>query len=164
VVALSSAVAALKAANVYPPDPNAGPQQPECPQAECSYGRAARVTKAGEYRHIFKTGRRSSDKLFTVVVASRPASAAARLGLAVGKRAANRAIDRNRLKRLTRESFRMHRVSLPSVDIVVLAKPAARQASSGAILAALSTHWLRIVANAQPLTPSSKPIQATRIS
>jgi ribonuclease P protein component len=43
----------------------------------------------------------------------------ARLGLVVGKRALARATERNRAKRVLRETFRLRRQGLPSVDIVV---------------------------------------------
>ena len=43
---------------------------------------------------------------------------AARLGLIVGKKVLRRAVDRNRAKRMIRESFRRQR-RLPAVDIVV---------------------------------------------
>lgn len=43
----------------------------------------------------------------------------ARLGLVVGKRALRRAVDRNRAKRVIRETFRVNRRDLPGMDIVV---------------------------------------------
>jgi ribonuclease P protein component len=43
----------------------------------------------------------------------------ARLGLVIGKRAVRRAVDRNRAKRVLRETFRIRRRELASVDIVV---------------------------------------------
>ncbi len=53
--------------------------------------------------------------------------AGARLGLIVGKRQLKRAVDRNRVKRVLRETFRMRRAILPAYDIVVqLADRAAR--------------------------------------
>lgn len=45
-------------------------------------------------------------------------SGVARLGLIVGKKVLRRAVDRNRAKRMIRESFRRQR-RLPAVDIVV---------------------------------------------
>lgn len=48
----------------------------------------------------------------------------ARLGLIIPKRLARRAVLRNLLKRLIRESFRTMRPSLPAVDLVFrLSKP-----------------------------------------
>lgn len=50
----------------------------------------------------------------------------ARLGMVVGKRLLSRAVDRNRVKRCARESFRQVRAELPACDFVVrlLARPA----------------------------------------
>lgn len=57
----------------------------------------------------------------------------ARIGLIVGKKALRRSVDRNRLKRVIRETFRLNRQELPKADIVVqvtgaASNPAARQA------------------------------------
>ncbi len=49
----------------------------------------------------------------------------ARLGLVVGKKLLKRSVDRNRLKRIVREQFRLRRANLPACDLVVrlFAKP-----------------------------------------
>ncbi len=43
----------------------------------------------------------------------------ARLGVVVGKKLLKRAVDRNKVKRIIREQFRMQRPSLPVCDLVV---------------------------------------------
>ncbi|MCM2678089.1 ribonuclease P protein component [Echinimonas agarilytica] len=45
-----------------------------------------------------------------------------RLGFAVSKKAAKLAVDRNKVKRVMRDSFRLRQHNLPSVDIVVIGK------------------------------------------
>ena len=45
-----------------------------------------------------------------------------RLGLAIAKRLMPRAVDRNRVRRLSRESFRAHLSALPNRDYVVFAR------------------------------------------
>ena len=44
----------------------------------------------------------------------------ARLGIIVGKQQVKRAVDRNRLRRIARESFRQHKAAIKALDIVLL--------------------------------------------
>jgi ribonuclease P protein component len=71
-----------------------------------------------------------------------------RLGMAVSPKVDKRAVQRNRLKRLIRESFRTHYVSdaglHPVVDIVVLPRRAAVALSNAQVFDQLSGHWERI--------------------
>lgn len=66
-----------------------------------------------------------------------------RLGLAIGKKNCRLAANRNRLKRIIRESFRVHRERLPAIDIVVLNQPAAARANNKTLFVSLETHWQR---------------------
>ena len=68
----------------------------------------------------------------------------ARLGMAVGARAIGGAVARNRLRRLIRESFRMHRQELPGIDVFVTALAPARAAANREIFASLERLWAAI--------------------
>lgn len=82
--------------------------------------RAARLLTPRDYQRVFATGRRLVVSPLAIVVSESPDGVAqARLGLAIGKKHARRAVVRNRLKRLARESFRHHRRQLPALDIVI---------------------------------------------
>lgn len=48
-----------------------------------------------------------------------------RLGFAIAKKQIKRAHERNRIKRVAREYFRLHQHDLPHVDFIVMAKNAA---------------------------------------
>jgi ribonuclease P protein component len=69
---------------------------------------------------------------------------APRLGLAIAKKCARRSVDRNRLKRIARESFRMHRQTLPAVDIVVLCAQGATKESNQRLFDVLERAWANI--------------------
>jgi len=59
----------------------------------------------------------------------------ARIGLIVSKRALRHAVDRNRAKRVIRETFRLSRQDLPKMDIVVqVTGPASKQAVRQALM------------------------------
>lgn len=74
---------------------------------------------------MFAEGRRHRSKHFTFVFA--PGPGCARLGLAVGRRASPRAVIRNRIKRIARESFRSS--SPAPFDVVVIARPGMERVS-----------------------------------
>ena len=102
-----------------------------------------RLHTPAEFGRVFAEPARSSDRFFTVL--ARPTGrSAARLGLTVSRRAAKRAVDRNKLKRLARESFR-HQTSLPPWDFVVLARAGADRAERRALRASLDRHFEQLM-------------------
>ena len=64
--------------------------------------------------------------------------------MAVGVRAIGAAVNRNRVRRLIRESFRLRRQELPAVDIFVIARAGAKSASNAQIFASLARQWQEI--------------------
>ena len=105
--------------------------------------RAARLLHKAQFQQVFDNPRKSIDPYFTVLARANPAPAA-RLGLAIAKKCARRAVDRNRLKRLVRESFRLERLGLPGLDLVVLCRREAVTADNPQLRASLAKHWARI--------------------
>jgi ribonuclease P protein component len=102
-----------------------------------------RLTDKAQFDAAHRSGIRASDPLF--MIAARPNDLGhARLGLAVGVRAAGNAVNRNRIKRVVREAFRRRRRELPATDLVVNARPAAGKATSAEIAASVNALWTRI--------------------
>lgn len=91
---------------------------------------------------MFEQAARSRDRLFTVLYRDNDAGTA-RLGLAISRKHCRKAVDRNRIKRVVRESFRHHGSELAGLDVVVLNQPAAAAAPNPALFASLEQHWQR---------------------
>ncbi len=114
-------------------------------QPQQSFPRSARLLNAAAFQEAFASGRRFSGRHLTLVVAYNPL-ALARLGLAVAKKNLQRAHDRNRIKRLARQSFRLIRLQLPAVDLVLLTKATVKTASNSEVCAELQTLFEKVCA------------------
>ena len=67
-----------------------------------------------------------------------------RLGMAVQSKLAGGSVARNRIRRVVRESFRLHQHELPAVDLVVSARPRTRDATNGELWAAVEELWGKV--------------------
>ncbi|MGR8933291.1 MAG: ribonuclease P protein component [Gammaproteobacteria bacterium] len=103
-----------------------------------------RLRKPAEYQKVFANPHRQSDKFFTLL-AIRNDLDHSRLGFAIAKKNIKKAVARNKIKRLVRENFRLHRPRLGNLDIVVLARKEAAQASSEILRHSLERHWLKLM-------------------
>jgi ribonuclease P protein component len=65
----------------------------------------------------------------------------ARLGMAISRRHARRAVERSRIKRLVRETFRQHRATLPPVDVVVMLRGKAAGVPNAVLRDGLQRLW-----------------------
>jgi ribonuclease P protein component len=123
-------------------------------QPQQSFPRSARLLNAAAFQEAFASGRRFSGRHLTLVVAFNQLTTA-RLGLALAKKNLPRAHDRNRIKRLTRQSFRIARSSLPTVDLVLLTKATVKTASNTEVCAELKTLFEKVCAMPLPKTTLS---------
>ncbi|MBI2992916.1 MAG: ribonuclease P protein component [Gammaproteobacteria bacterium] len=112
----------------------------------------SKLTKPSEFQLAFKSRERSADGVF-LVLARRNSLDRARLGCAFSKRWLARAVARNRLKRLVRESFREHYQELRGLDVVVAAQRDLSSIGNAELRTSLGRHWKKIAACA---TSSSK--------
>ena len=94
--------------------------KPESGEVNQCFARRYRLTKTDEFSSVFGFRRAIRGKLLMLHYQPRPEGMTEpRLGLVVGKKLLKHAVDRNRLKRIVREQFRLRRASLPGVDLVV---------------------------------------------
>ena len=102
-----------------------------------------RLRRKREFDAAYARGRRMGDGLF-MVTATTNDTGVPRLGTAVAVRTAGNAVVRNRLRRIIRESFRLHQHELPPLDLVVSARAAAATTSAKALHSSLAALWKRV--------------------
>ncbi|MFO8046573.1 MAG: ribonuclease P protein component [Halomonas sp.] len=86
------------------------------------YPRRLRLLTAGDYRQVFENAVFKIHGKGLMILATPNERGHPRLGLIVSKKNLRRAVDRNRLKRIARESIRLQQQRLPDVDIVLMAR------------------------------------------
>jgi ribonuclease P protein component len=69
-----------------------------------------------------------------------------RLGLAIAVKIAGSAVERNRLRRVIRESFRLGQRELPAIDVVIGVRPPIRGVANAALRATLAVLWRKVTA------------------
>jgi ribonuclease P protein component len=108
-----------------------------------SFPKAARLIHPREFKQVFANGQRQSDACFTLISLANTGEQP-RLGLVAARKTLRRAVDRNRVKRLVRESFRLHRAGLPARDIIVMARGAIGAKAGPELRESLARHWKKM--------------------
>ncbi|HET9031423.1 MAG TPA: ribonuclease P protein component [Dokdonella sp.] len=108
-----------------------------------AYPRTARLLKPGDFAALRGSSKRIGVRHFLAEYSSnkQPTS---RLGQAVSRRVSKRAVDRNRIKRLVRESYRHVLADLPCVDILLIARSSAVKTPSADLRADLASLWKKL--------------------
>jgi len=106
--------------------------------------RAARLTGTRAFDRVFASRSARSGRHFRIhFTASETGVDTPRLGVTVSKRVARRAVERNRVRRQVRESFRLHRSDIDTFDYVVRALPSAAAADNLELRRSLDELWSR---------------------
>lgn len=128
------------------------------PGKTATFPRQARVRARSEFDAVFTKGRRSATPMLSVHVLGDDQPA--RLGLAVSRKVDTRAVVRNRIKRILRDTFRRQRHGLAGGAYVVVARAPSATASPAALRAAFNDALRRAGAFRTPGTgtmPASDP-------
>ncbi len=110
-----------------------------------------RLRRKSDFEAAYARGRRFGNGFFAVTAKPNEIGGP-RLGLAVSVKNAGSSVERNRLRRTIRESFRLHQHELPPVDLVVSARGGARNAAGPELRASLVSLWKKVTE--QCATPS----------
>lgn len=103
-----------------------------------------RLDCSAEFSSVLSSKFRSYDELFRVV-ALKNGGGPGRLGVTVSRRTAKQAVNRNRIKRIVRESFRKKQEDLLGLDLVAVAKAASSNSENAVLFNSLARHWQDVI-------------------
>lgn len=111
-----------------------------------SYGfdKHLRLLTASHYQTVFDHVELKAGSKHFLLLAQMNHQDHARLGLVIAKKHVRTAVARNQIKRIVRESFRLHQHELQGMDIIVLAKKGAASLDKPAIHKVMVESWRRL--------------------
>ena len=117
--------------------------------ADHGFARASRLLNASDYSTVFNNTQFKVSCRYFLVLAKRNENPNSRLGLVVAKKNISTAVQRNRIKRLIRNSFRQQPISRAGLDLVVLVRKGADNLPNQKITSALTHLWQDALAKTQ---------------
>ncbi|MCW8125380.1 ribonuclease P protein component [Microbulbifer halophilus] len=125
-------------------------------RSDFGFPKPLRLLNAAQYRSVFSGTQIRAAHPNLLLLASRNDLGHPRLGLVMAKKHVRNATDRNRIKRIARETFRLRQHQLPAVDTVVLARPGAGKLDNAALTKLFDKLWRKLARRAQE-PPSDRP-------
>ena len=110
---------------------------------DCSLGRKYKLLSAPQFKAVFRRKTSIHGRFFSVH-ASRNELDTPRFGVVVSRKVSKKAVQRNRIKRQIRESFRLNRTELASLDYVVVSKYGCAQQDNPKLETELDTLWRKV--------------------
>ena len=99
-----------------------------------------RLSCPAQFQRVFKLGKKIVTPHLTLIFCKNEVNFP-RIGYAISKKLVARAVDRNQIKRIIRESFRQQQVLVAPVDVVAISRRGISQCSKRDIRTGLDTAW-----------------------
>lgn len=113
--------------------------------ANCTFPKAVRLLTASDYSNVFQDVHYRASSQHFLILSKDQKSELRRLGIIVAKKNVKLAVQRNRIKRLIRESFRAEREKLPALDLIVLVKKGCDQLENKDLYLELDYVWRKLI-------------------
>ncbi|MGQ9424815.1 ribonuclease P protein component [Gilvimarinus sp. F26214L] len=122
--------------------------------ADLSFRKSSRLLGSPDFQRVFSHAKYKVSHRHLLILASPNSLQQPRLGLVIGKKNVRLAVQRNRIKRHARETFRLNQHKLPGVDAIVLARSQLDRLSDRELNALLTRQWSRLSEKASRDTAS----------
>jgi ribonuclease P protein component len=103
-----------------------------------------RLLVKSEFQSLFEKAHKISYR-FLKILFKKNDNLHGRLGLIVAKRVAKKAVTRNQIKRVIRESFRFHQEKLTGMDFIVIARQPCDKLSKQTLREGIDQLWEKLL-------------------
>ncbi|WP_374287439.1 ribonuclease P protein component [Pseudomonas fluvialis] len=125
------------------------------------FSREKRLLVPKQFKAVFDSPTCKAPGKSVLLLARENALQHPRLGLVIGKKSVKLAVERNRIKRQIRESFRLNQIPLTGLDIVVVARKGLADLENEELREQFGKLWKRLARNrAQVATPTDSTAHA----
>jgi ribonuclease P protein component len=120
----------------------------------CTFKKSQRLLNASDFKGVFEHNKVKVANDSLLILAKPARSRQSRLGLVIAKKNIPNAVQRNRLKRVVRETFRQQEFDIP-MDIVFLARSGANRQATKQLTPLLRRAWTKLVMRSKSLRSES---------
>ena len=113
-----------------------------------AFSKSLRLLNASDYQSVFDDAPFRASHKHILILARPGSSESPRLGLVIAKKNIRHAVQRNRIKRIARETFRHQQDNLAGIDAIVLARRDLDQLDNKALHKLFNQQWQRIIKKA----------------
>ena len=110
-----------------------------------AFGKSMRLLSSSDFQNVFDDAPLRTSHQHFLLLARRNQLHVPRLGLVIAKKHIRLAVDRNRMKRLIRETFRVKQQQLIGIDVIVLARKGMNDVANTALIEQLNGQWQRLI-------------------
>jgi len=112
--------------------------------ADFGYPRQLRLLTGGDFKRVFDGAVFKVSEQPLLILASPNDLDHPRIGFVISKKNIRRAVKRNRVRRIIRESFRLNQHNLPNIDMVILARKDLDKLDNVALFQLMNRNWSRL--------------------
>ena len=108
------------------------------------FPRSVRLLSPGDFSQVFNNTEFKASNRYLLVLATPSKSGDSRLGFVIAKKHVKHAVQRNRVKRIIRESFRLNQHQMANNDFVILARPGISDLENSEIREMIDGLWFKL--------------------
>lgn len=128
------------------------------------FTRSQRLLRPAEFQAVFDSAVFKVGEAGFLLLAFPNQLGQARLGLVVAKKKVRLSVERNRIKRIVRNSFRCYQHELPDVDLIFMARQDLAKNSNSELHQHLQQAWKRLSKKAVRELKNQEAVNGTKAS